>query len=287
MHETLAKTSLGALEPGARVNLERAVTPATRLGGHIVQGHVDGTGTVVRRTPSEHWELVEIALLETRSMNRLLPQLSCTRLGGLLMAAAASTTAGRTSNATFTELARSSASARVGAMQAAMGSPTYRTFCVASGGYPETLNPLTWGTARISARRGRSRAVKIRPAASGGIMMFFMRACACGLRTNATSSCSPGFSPTTNCPRPCRWRASSLRSSEAPTPRTVFDGAVLHTVASFVPGVGLLAGGEHCRSRADGGHDIGVAGAAADVARQLLANLLSDPARLRRMIRAR
>jgi len=62
MHETLAKTSLGALTPGTQVNLERAVTPTTRLGGHIVQGHVDGTGTVVRRTPSEHWELVEIAL---------------------------------------------------------------------------------------------------------------------------------------------------------------------------------------------------------------------------------
>jgi riboflavin synthase len=62
MHETLAKTSLGALGPGTRVNLERAVTPATRLGGHIVQGHVDGTGAVLRRTPSEHWELVEIAL---------------------------------------------------------------------------------------------------------------------------------------------------------------------------------------------------------------------------------
>jgi riboflavin synthase len=62
MHETLAKTSLGALQPGTRVNLERAVTPTTRLGGHIVQGHVDGTGTVVRRTPSEHWELVEVSL---------------------------------------------------------------------------------------------------------------------------------------------------------------------------------------------------------------------------------
>ena len=62
MHETLAKTSLGTLEPGAKVNLERAVTPATRLGGHIVQGHVDATGTVVRRTPSEHWEVVEISL---------------------------------------------------------------------------------------------------------------------------------------------------------------------------------------------------------------------------------
>ncbi|ROR91232.1 riboflavin synthase [Nocardioides aurantiacus] len=62
MRETLDKTSLGALEPGARVNLERAVTPATRLGGHIVQGHVDGTGTIVSRTPSEHWEVVEVSL---------------------------------------------------------------------------------------------------------------------------------------------------------------------------------------------------------------------------------
>ena len=62
MRETLDKTSLGALEPGARVNLERAVTAATRLGGHIVQGHVDGTGAVLRRTPSEHWEIVEISL---------------------------------------------------------------------------------------------------------------------------------------------------------------------------------------------------------------------------------
>jgi riboflavin synthase len=62
MHETLAKTSLGAFEPGTRVNLERAVTPTTRLGGHIVQGHVDGTGTVVSRNPSEHWEVVRISV---------------------------------------------------------------------------------------------------------------------------------------------------------------------------------------------------------------------------------
>jgi len=62
MRETLDKTSLGVLEPGARVNLERAVTASTRLGGHIVQGHVDGTGSVVRREPSEHWELVEVSV---------------------------------------------------------------------------------------------------------------------------------------------------------------------------------------------------------------------------------
>jgi riboflavin synthase len=62
MRETLDKTSLGALVPGAPVNLERAVQATARLGGHIVQGHVDATGTVVRREPSEHWELVEISL---------------------------------------------------------------------------------------------------------------------------------------------------------------------------------------------------------------------------------
>jgi len=62
MRETLDKTSLGALRPGTRVNLERAVTAEKRLGGHIVQGHVDGTGEIRSRTPSEHWEVVEIGL---------------------------------------------------------------------------------------------------------------------------------------------------------------------------------------------------------------------------------
>jgi riboflavin synthase len=62
MAETLDKTSLGVLEPGDRVNLERAVTAATRLGGHLVQGHVDAAGQVVGREPSEHWEVVEISL---------------------------------------------------------------------------------------------------------------------------------------------------------------------------------------------------------------------------------
>jgi riboflavin synthase len=62
MQETLDKTSLAGVQPGDRVNLERAVTPQTRLGGHIVQGHVDGVGTIVSRTPSEHWEVVEVSL---------------------------------------------------------------------------------------------------------------------------------------------------------------------------------------------------------------------------------
>ncbi len=62
MQETLDKTSLTGVQPGDRVNLERAVTADKRLGGHIVQGHVDGVGTVRSREKSEHWELVEIGL---------------------------------------------------------------------------------------------------------------------------------------------------------------------------------------------------------------------------------
>ncbi|GAB3891793.1 riboflavin synthase [Microbispora bryophytorum] len=62
MKETLDRSSLGALRPGSRVNLERAVRADQRLGGHIVQGHVDGTGQVLSREPGEHWEVVRFSL---------------------------------------------------------------------------------------------------------------------------------------------------------------------------------------------------------------------------------
>jgi len=62
MNETLVRSSLGSLTVGGSVNLERPVTLQSRLGGHLVQGHVDGTGTIVSRIPSDHWELVEISL---------------------------------------------------------------------------------------------------------------------------------------------------------------------------------------------------------------------------------
>ncbi|RJL31339.1 riboflavin synthase [Bailinhaonella thermotolerans] len=60
--ETLDRTSLGVLAPGDRVNLERAVRADQRLGGHIVQGHVDGTGVIVSREPAEHWDVVRFTL---------------------------------------------------------------------------------------------------------------------------------------------------------------------------------------------------------------------------------
>ncbi|MCX0272320.1 riboflavin synthase [Nocardia zapadnayensis] len=62
MGETLRRSSIGGLEPGSRVNLERAAAVNSRLGGHIVQGHVDGTGTILARTPEDNWEVVRISL---------------------------------------------------------------------------------------------------------------------------------------------------------------------------------------------------------------------------------
>jgi len=62
MQETLDRSSLGALVSGSPVNLERPVTLEARLGGHLVQGHVDGTGTILERVPSEHWEIVRVSL---------------------------------------------------------------------------------------------------------------------------------------------------------------------------------------------------------------------------------
>src|SRR5688500_18399753 len=62
MQETLDKTSLRGSQVGDRVNLERAATLSTRMGGHLVQGHVDGVGEILSRTPSEHWDVVAVSL---------------------------------------------------------------------------------------------------------------------------------------------------------------------------------------------------------------------------------
>ena len=62
MKESLDRSSLATVKPGEAVNLERAATVETRLGGHIVQGHVDGVGTILARRPGNGWEDVRIAL---------------------------------------------------------------------------------------------------------------------------------------------------------------------------------------------------------------------------------
>jgi riboflavin synthase len=62
MGETLARSSLARLAPGVKVNLERSVRMQDRLGGHLVQGHVDGIATVISRDPQQHWEVVRVSL---------------------------------------------------------------------------------------------------------------------------------------------------------------------------------------------------------------------------------
>ncbi len=62
MAETLRRSSLGALAVGDPVNLERAMAASSRFGGHIVQGHVDGTAAIIERAPGERWEMVRLSL---------------------------------------------------------------------------------------------------------------------------------------------------------------------------------------------------------------------------------
>ena len=62
MQESLNRSALGELAPQSTVNLERALLPTTRLGGHIVQGHVDGTAKLISRTPSDHWDILRFEL---------------------------------------------------------------------------------------------------------------------------------------------------------------------------------------------------------------------------------
>lgn len=62
MAETLNRSSLGSLRAGAPVNLERAMTASARFGGHIVQGHVDGTAQILARLPGDRWEVVQFTL---------------------------------------------------------------------------------------------------------------------------------------------------------------------------------------------------------------------------------
>ncbi|UQU67218.1 riboflavin synthase [Couchioplanes caeruleus] len=62
MGETLKRSSLGALREGSPVNLERAATVGSRLGGHLVQGHVDGVATILSREPAEQWEVLRFSL---------------------------------------------------------------------------------------------------------------------------------------------------------------------------------------------------------------------------------
>ncbi|WP_462186074.1 MULTISPECIES: riboflavin synthase [unclassified Frankia] len=100
MRETLVRSSLGKLAVGDRVNLERPVRLADRLGGHLVQGHVDGVGAVLDRQPGEGWELVRIALPE--GLDRYLVEKGSVTVDGVSLTVVDISPAGGDSPATFT-----------------------------------------------------------------------------------------------------------------------------------------------------------------------------------------
>ena len=81
MAETLARTTAGAWSPGTRVNLERSVTPTTRLGGHLVQGHVDGVGTVTAHTAHPGYD--EVAIIVPAALGRYLAPKGAVAVDGI------------------------------------------------------------------------------------------------------------------------------------------------------------------------------------------------------------
>jgi len=99
MAETLGRSSLGGLRAGDRVNLERAMAASSRFGGHIVQGHVDGTARILARTPGERWEVVQFTLPQT--LARYVVEKGSITVDGVSLTVSAVDTDSSTDDATF------------------------------------------------------------------------------------------------------------------------------------------------------------------------------------------
>jgi len=92
MGETLARSTLGSLRAGGRVNLERPVEAGGRLDGHIVQGHVDGTGTIAGRRAAGSWEVVRISI--PPGLSRYIAQKGSVAVDGVSLTVSAISDAG-------------------------------------------------------------------------------------------------------------------------------------------------------------------------------------------------
>jgi riboflavin synthase len=138
MKETLDRSSLGAVTPGDPVNLERAAKLSSRLGGHIVQGHVDGVGTIVAREPAEHWEIVTFTL--PASLERYVVEKGSITIDGVSLTVAA---------VTASPGSPSPAASRVGVSPAAVSPVGGITFSVSL--IPTTLALTTLGHKGIGA----------------------------------------------------------------------------------------------------------------------------------------
>jgi riboflavin synthase len=102
MGETLDRSGLGELLPGAPVNLERSVRLADRLGGHLVQGHVDATATIISRTPAEHWDQLRISL--PQSVSRYVVEKGSIAVDGISLTVSALTPPDATATAGWFEV---------------------------------------------------------------------------------------------------------------------------------------------------------------------------------------
>jgi riboflavin synthase len=92
MGETLARSTLGSLRAGGRVNLERPVQAGGHLDGHIVQGHVDGTGVIEDRRTAGSWEVVRITI--PRELSRYIAQKGSVAVDGVSLTVSAISDAG-------------------------------------------------------------------------------------------------------------------------------------------------------------------------------------------------
>ena len=169
----------------------------------------------------------------SRSMNRLLLQLSCTRLGALPQHGSGVDDRRQQPRNRRVTSAREILGLGAGRRDAGGDRLADEPHLVRwrAADTPTTLKPAPAGSRASRSGAAGPSAVNTWPVASGGTVMPLMRACACGLRTNATSCVSGSFTSATNWPRPFRWRASSLRSSDAPTPDST-AGFGLHDAAA-------------------------------------------------------
>lgn len=87
MAETYRRSAIGELAPGDPVNLERAATLTTRLGGHLVQGHVDGVGAITARKPAAEW--VEVSFLLPEGLDRYVVEKGSITVDGTSLTVAA------------------------------------------------------------------------------------------------------------------------------------------------------------------------------------------------------
>jgi riboflavin synthase len=135
MGETLERSTIGGLAPGASVNLEQAALVGGRLDGHIVQGHVDGTGVITERRPADHWHVLRISI--PAGLSRYVAEKGSVAVDGVSL--------------TVSGLGTGSGGARAGGAPGEVDSENGRPWFEVSL-IPETLSRTTLGSVAVGDR---------------------------------------------------------------------------------------------------------------------------------------